>query len=135
MQVKCTPEEEVRQHLIYVMLKRLGYPEALLCVETHLKDVSLPHFSSFQIPNRRIDLLCFQKKMLHPLLMVECKANQVNEKTIAQVIGYNEYVGASFIALATKDKILTGYYEEEKKGYTFIDDLPSYESLLRAIHG
>ncbi|MCH9631056.1 MAG: hypothetical protein S4CHLAM37_10690 [Chlamydiia bacterium] len=129
--MKKSPEEIVRQNILSNMIKRLGYPKALLCVEKSLKDLRAENIERSKVPNRRVDILCYLKKELKPLILIECKAEVLSDKTISQVIGYNKYVGAPYIAIANMDTILTGFYDEERKSYRFIKSLPSYEDLSR----
>lgn len=127
--MKRTPEEIVRQSLILQMTERLGYPKALLSIEKKLSEVC--RFSGETLPNRRLDILCFSKKELEPLLMVECKAITLTEKAIEQVIGYNRYVAAKFVCLANMDTILTGHYDRDLGSYRFQKGLPSYQDLMK----
>lgn len=128
--MKATPEEIVRQALLVKMLD-LGYPSSLIAVEKQLKDFVGADQS--QAPNRRVDIVCFSKGSMRPLLMVECKAIELVSSVIYQVIGYNRFVGASFIAVANSSSILTGWYDSQEEQYRFIETLPSYERLLNAL--
>lgn len=65
--------------------------------------------------------------------MVECKAIDFNKNVIYQVIGYNQFVKASFIAIANGEKILTGWYDGKEGQYRFIETLPSYEQLVNSL--
>lgn len=108
----------------------LGYPKHLISIEKPLKDLAI---DVQNIPYRRVDIICFSKGNIKPLLMVECKALDWNQDVIYQVIGYNQFVQASFIAIANPDKILTGWYDAKHSEYRFIERLPSYEQLLNAL--
>lgn len=112
------------------MLK-IGYPKHLLSIEKDLRD--LVNTSQEDVPYRRVDIVCFSKKTIKPILMVECKAIALNKNVIYQVIGYNQFVQSSFIAIANAEKILTGWYDKEMSQYRFIETLPSYEQLLDAL--
>lgn len=136
--VVASPEERVRQQLLHQMIHHLGFPFAYLSIEKAL--CQIPHLAlkDCTIPNRRMDLVCFckgihPKQELYPLLVVECKAIKLTKDSISQVIGYNHFIQAYFIALANGKEIKTGWYDPIKKGYTFIDFLPSYSSLLKAL--
>ena len=132
--VAALPEEQVRQHLLQYMIEKLSYPATLIAVEQPLRQ--LPHLSVSdlsRIPDRRADVLCFAKTgddVLQPLLLIECKAVKLTSGVINQVLGYNHYVGARFIALVNQEEVRTGWYDPAKKGYSFIDFLPTYPSLL-----
>lgn len=134
--VEATPEELIRQQLIDQMLGELGYPLSFLSIESEL--AQLPHLKLVprdEVPNRRADIIAFQKTgvELLPLLMVECKAVPLTPKFAQQVVGYNEVVQAPFVALANQTQVLTGYFDHEAGHYEFKEGLPSYASLLKSI--
>ena len=111
-----TPEEKVRQALLFKMIHQLGFPKGLVSVER-------------SIGKRRTDIVCYAKNMA-PLLLVECKAISLNEAAIQQALGYNETVGAPFICLANTDEEMTVWFEMNmRKSVPF---LPIYQELCRA---
>ena len=126
----ATPEEAVRQRLLVQMMD-VGYPKQLLSIERGLRELAYSYKG--RVPDRRVDIVCFSKKGLHPLLMVECKAISLNQEAIYQVIGYNRFVKASFVAVANAEKVLTGWYDAATRQYRFIEKLPSYEYLMNAL--
>ena len=79
--VALEPEEWVRQHLIYHLSEKLGYPMGLMAVEHTLilNDVA-----------KRADLGCFNKDRM-PVLLAECKAPNItlSQKTLDQAARYN----------------------------------------------
>lgn len=137
--VKAQPEEIVRQKLVRYMIDHLGYPQSLMIVEREF--FLLPHLAlqgPATLPQRRADILCFAQNLctefpLYPLLMIECKAVTLNAKTLRQVIGYNTYIKARFIAIANGEKIQVGWYDAEKEDYYLIDFLPSYKELVTMV--
>lgn len=130
------PEEQIRQRLIAHMISNLGYPHSQLAVEQPLHQ--MPHLAlqnKQKMPRRRIDLLCFSKEIhpehaFYPLLIVECKAVPLSSKVLNQVIGYNHYIQARFIAVVNESEIRTGWYDFQQKSYIFINTLPAYPDLL-----
>lgn len=129
------PEEVVRIALLEHMIKELGFPQHTLAVEKELS--SLPHVLPKSIPKRRADILCFTKGIhlefdLYPLLLIECKAIKLTRKTINQVVGYNQFVNAYFIAIANSNSIRTGYRTPDGF-YKFVDYLPEYQELMMSI--
>lgn len=115
------------------MIESLGFPKDSLIIEKSLQ--ALPHVQKESVPLRRFDILVFAKEIhpeyaLYPLLMVECKRGAIDEKAIEQVIGYNHYVKAYFIALAGQKEILLGW-KSRQKGYTFQKGLLPFEELVR----
>ncbi len=100
--VASLPEERVRQALIQEMTLRLGYPLENFALEKSLNQ--LPHLKgNAHLPKRRTDLIVFGKGLhshypLYPLLLVECKSIPLTSKTLRQIVGYNQFAGAYFIA-------------------------------------
>lgn len=128
--VKATPEEEVRQQWIQRMTQQLGYPKELLVIEKALGE--LPHLHSTQVPNRRLDILCYGKESsLFPLLLMECKEAPLTEDALNQVIGYNHFVKAAFVATANLTQVQVGFFDQAKNQYIFCHFLPSYKELIQ----
>lgn len=127
---RSSPEEEIRQALLFTLLEK-GYPRPLISVEKELK--SLPHLAHLlTLPKRRLDLLVFAKAEtgLLPLLLIECKAVPLTERSKRQLLGYNRYVGAPFVALANKEEVQVGVFNPEEGNFHFSKGLPAYEELL-----
>lgn len=101
----------------------LGYPSSLILVERKMADLAAP---GMQAPNRRIDILCYQGSTLQPLLLVECKAKSFVDKDLRQLLGYNFYIQARFIALVSPQKVL--FFDVQ--GQTVQERLPEYNTLL-----
>lgn len=134
--VVATPEEVVRQNLIHQMTQTLEYPLSLIAIERGLKEMPHVTFSGKKIPNRRADIICFCKGIdrnhdLYPLLLIECKAVPLSEHVVGQVIGYNHYVKAFFIAVANGNSVKTGW--NTGKGYQFVEGLPSFSQLKTSL--
>jgi hypothetical protein len=136
--VSASPEELVRQKLLNHMLNELGYPRELLVVEKQLSQ--LPHLTSYKssLPDRRADIICYGKDIhpdhaLYPLLLIECKEERALQKAVDQVLGYNYYVQAYFVALVDSQGVRLGYYEKQAKRTHFISSLPPYAELLKAV--
>jgi hypothetical protein len=132
--VRATPEELVRQHWLNWMIHRLQYPKELLVVEKEIKE--LPHLSAISVPDRRVDILCYGKGIhpshsLFPLVMIECKDGRLTDAAFDQVIGYNHFVGARFVAVVNLDEVRLGFYDAIKKKYEFNSVLPSFQELMQ----
>lgn len=113
------------------MVGPLGFPKGLLSVEKSLKE--LPHLAGKPVSDRRLDLLCYAKGIdpfypLYPLLLVECKAVPLTDQGIDQLIGYNHYVGAPFIAAVNAQEMRFAYREGDQ--YRFCSFLPTFEELI-----
>jgi hypothetical protein len=126
-------EEIIRQQLVRHMVEKLGYPRSLITIEKELSQ--LPHLRLTppqNIPKRRADIIAFAKtkSTLSPLIMIECKATPLTPKFAQQVIGYNTFVGAPFLALANARQILTGCFDPSAGIYRFEQGLPPFATLL-----
>ena len=134
--VTATPEERIRQSLLKKMVGALSYPKGLLTVEASLSRVCNKQIISVsKIPTRRLDIICFAKRKnsLVPLLIIECKEDaSLVEAAWQQVLGYNHFVQAPFLAVAYPDGERFGYPTE--KGFVFLSRLPSYTDLIRAVN-
>lgn len=120
--VAATPEELVRQSLLHRMIHQLNYPKSLLAVEKKLSH------------ERRFDVVCYtrHKEMgLIPLLVIECKAEDVFNAAFEQVLGYNMTLGAPFLCIASKTQIRTLWLNKDK--IASVPFLPAYEDLVRGI--
>ncbi len=133
-EIKSDPEELVRHAIVEKMICSLGYPKSYLVVERDL--ASLPHLQNAKnLPNRRVDVACYAKGnfSLQPLLVIECKADRINQKTLDQVLGYNYYIRAAFIGLVGKKQEVIGYFDTKEDKYLFMNSIPTYRELLDAI--
>ena len=112
------------------MVEDLLFPKGLLSVEKDL--ASLPHLSLRTAidPERRLDLLCSTpgRGGLIPLLLIECKAGPLLPSAERQVMGYNEAVGALFMAVVNEQQAKT--FWREKEGIASVPFLPSYPQLV-----
>ncbi|MDR3623678.1 MAG: type I restriction enzyme HsdR N-terminal domain-containing protein [Chlamydiales bacterium] len=139
--VAATPEEIVRQKLIHHLVNELFFPKELIAVEKAIATLAyLTLEERRSAPKRRIDLLCFAKNIhpnhnVYPLLLVECKAIALNVTMKRQLIGYNYYVKAPYVLLAGSSELFFGWYEIEKKGYVWIDYIPSFQALCSSLLG
>jgi hypothetical protein len=90
--VVLTPEEWVRQHLINYLIAHLGYPKALVKIETGLQYNSL---------RKRSDILVYDREG-KPWMIVECKSFDVEltQKSVQQVAVYNTTIHASYVVVS-----------------------------------
>ncbi len=135
--VAALPEERIRQGLIQEMTQKLGYPLGSLALEKNLNQ--LPHLKTqVSLPKRRADLIVFAKNLhpqhvFYPLLLIECKAVSLTNKVLRQIIGYNQFVGAHFIAAVNQHHSYLGWYHDDYKDFRFQEGLLSYEILLKQV--
>lgn len=128
------PEERIRQALVQHMVEALGYPASLMAVEKALSQ--MPHLARHpgRLPLRRADVVSFAVGIhphhsIFPLLLVECKALSLGQKAVDQVIGYNHFLGAPFVALADHQRVVTGFKDGKSGQWRFQEGLPAYEAL------
>jgi len=89
--VTLTPEEEVRQKVLYLLVEHLHVPAGLLAVEYSVKVNGL---------DKRCDAVIFGPEG-SPLMIVECKAQtvKITEKTLDQAVRYFSALQPNFLLL------------------------------------
>lgn len=121
----ATPEELVRQRILLHLTQELGYPPHAIAIEKKLSE--LPMLKHREVPDRRLDILCFESETLRPLLLIECKGVSLQDKMLSQVMGYNAFIGAPLICLANEREFLLGW-DDETRPLPF-ERLPTYQTL------
>lgn len=118
----ATPEERVRQGMLE-HLASLGYPRHLMQTEVKLKADS-----GKKTPHRRLDIVCYrpEKTGFSPLLLIECKAKYLGDSALAQLVGYNYFLKAPFICLASVSEIKCFSAADITRSIA----LPTYEEAL-----
>jgi sulfur carrier protein ThiS len=124
--VKALPEEIVRQSILHHLINELGFPAGGIAVEKSLRQMPLQ--TEKHPPLRRADIICFHRDL--PLLLIECKAVPLNSKSVRQVIGYNWFLKAPFIALVNQTEIRFGWYNKTQNEYQFTAHIPPYSELI-----
>jgi len=120
--VRLTPEEEVRQRFARYLVEEKGYPASLVMTEYSLKVNKL---------SRRCDILV-HKPAGHPVLLVECKAPEVkiSQASFDQVARYNLAFRVRYLMVTNGLKHYCCQLDFETEKITFLNEIPSYESLL-----
>lgn len=127
--LEALPEEIVRQKLLYYLVEELGYPAPSIIIEKELSEI--PFVCGKRVPERRIDVLCLEKGGGAPLLLIECKAVRLQEKMVAQVEGYNAFIRAPLICLASERELLLRWREDLP--FSKLEKIPTYEQLTRDV--
>lgn len=113
-----SPEEWVRQHLVWYLIHEKKVPQSLIAVERKLV---INHLE------RRFDVLVFDRQG-KPYLLCECKAPDValNETTSLQIAQYNSVLMAPFLLIS--NGLLHFYYilNEELRVYESVEALPLF---------
>ncbi len=129
--VVAYPEEIIRQKLISFLVEELFFPIASIAVEKQLSELLPKHLKRTKRVRRRMDLLCYEERFFNPLLLIECKATSLNRKMLLQILGYNTYLKAPFIALVNENEQLLGWKKQNQ--LQIINRIPSYLELLEMI--
>lgn len=102
--VTLTPEEQVRQKMLYYLVETRKVAAGLIAVEYSIKVNNLP---------KRADIVVFNK-LGEPQMIVECKAETVpiTEKVLDQAIRYYSGLKVKYLTL-TNGKTMFCYKVEE----------------------
>ena len=102
--VSLTPEEQVRQKMLYFLVETRKVAAGLIAVEYSIKVNNLP---------KRADIVVFNK-LGEPQMIVECKAETVpiTEKVLDQAIRYYSGLKVQYLTL-TNGKTMFCYKVEE----------------------
>jgi hypothetical protein len=119
--VILTPEEWVRQHIVFYLVDQKGYLPGLMGVEKMVVINGL---------KQRYDLVCFNQ-LAQPLLIVECKAPEVTIKreTLEQVNRYNEILQATTMMITNGKETYVLTKNSTNQRITFLHDIPSFEEI------
>lgn len=117
--ISLTPEEEVRQKMLYLLVEHLNVPAGLVAVEYSVKVNGL---------DKRCDVVVFGKDG-RPLMIVECKAPSVklSQTTLEQAARYYSALHSNYLMLYNGNEC---YCFNTKDGnLEAVDHLPSYEEM------
>ena len=119
--LQCTPEEEVRQWVVYHLTQVLDYPIINITVEKQIKYLNR---------NKRFDILIY--KDAKPIFLIECKAPKVavNQTTLNQISTYNFALNVPYLLITNGANQICCKVENARKTYEFLEAIPSYKSLL-----
>ena len=117
--VALTPEEEVRQKTLYLLVEHLGVPAGLLAVEYSVKVNGL---------DKRADAVVFGNEG-RPLMIVECKAPSVTltETVLEQALRYHSVLQPQYLLLT--NGTVTYCYKSEGASLRPLDHLPDYKEM------
>lgn len=111
-----TPEEEVRQKALYLLVEHLGVPAGLVAVEYSIKVNGL---------DKRCDAVVFGRDG-NPLMIVECKAASVklSQNTLEQAVCYYSALQPRYLMLYNGNECYC--FKSENGKLTAMDHLPLY---------
>ena len=115
-----TPEEEVRQKALYLLVEHLGVPAGLLAVEYSIKVNGL---------DKRCDAVVFGTEG-NPLMILECKAATVKltQDTLEQAVRYHSALKPKFLMLYNGADCYC--FKSENGTLIPLNHLPTYSEML-----
>jgi type I site-specific restriction endonuclease len=118
--IEATPEEWVRQNIIHYLINHKQVPASMISIEKQLL---------LNSTKRRTDLVIFDSN-LKPLLIIECKAPQIeiNQLTIDQALRYNLELNVPAVFLS--NGLNHVFLKIENNEPKVLRDIPNYLSLL-----
>lgn len=124
MWLVLTPEEWVRQHLIFFLQKERNFPAGLMTPELSLKVNGM---------SKRADLVVYDKSAT-PILLAECKAPEVsiNQAVFDQASRYNITAKVPYLLVTNGLKHYCSRIDFETGTFSFLPDIPLYEDLKRS---
>ncbi|MDR2835452.1 MAG: type I restriction enzyme HsdR N-terminal domain-containing protein [Bacteroidales bacterium] len=119
--IVCTPEEWVRQNLIKFLISELKIPQTLIALE---KQIILAN------RHLRFDAIVYDRN-IKPLILIECKAPQVNiaQKVFDQIWNYNYEISAPYFIVTNGITFVMGKCDKEK-GVKFFEQTKTFEEIM-----
>ena len=112
-----TPEEEVRQKMLYYLVEQKKYPSGLIAVEYSIKVNNLP---------KRCDIVVFNKEA-KPMMIVECKAESVpiTQKVLDQAVRYYSGLNVEYLLLTNGKTMYCYRIDMENQKIESLSELPN----------
>jgi hypothetical protein len=117
--VALTPEEEVRQKMLYFLVEHLHVPAGLVAVEYSVKVNGL---------DKRADAVVFGTEG-RPLMIVECKAPSValTQAVLEQALRYHSALQPKFLLLSNGETLHC--FKVEERAVHPMDHLPDFAEM------
>ena len=117
--VALTPEEEVRQKVLYLLVEQLHVPAGLVAVEYSVKVNGL---------DKRADVVAFGADG-RPLMVVECKAPAValTQAVLEQTLRYHSALQPKFLLLSNGETLHC--LKVEERAVHPLDHLPDFAEM------
>ena len=117
--VALTPEEKVRQQMLFLLVEHLHVPAGLLAVEYSVKVNGL---------DKRADAVVFGTDG-RPVMIVECKASTVKltETVLEQAVRYHSALRPKYLLLSNGN--VTYCYLVEGQALSPLDHFPDYAEM------
>jgi len=116
--IVLTPEEWVRQHVVFYLVGQKNYPASLIAIEKSIK---------VNTRIKRFDIACYNTEA-NPIVLIECKAPEIkiNRSTMEQALRYNSQIQAPCIVLTNGLDLVCALIDFETKEVKYISDIPAY---------
>ncbi len=110
-----TPEEWVRQHILFYLIETLGYSISSIALEVPVNQVGM---------RKRADIVVY--KQAKPYIMVECKrpSVQITQQTFDQIARYNRIIGSDLLMVSNGLNHFYCIMDYENERYQFLRELP-----------
>ena len=117
--VLLTPEEEVRQKILYLLVEHLKVPAGLMAVEYSMKVNGL---------DKRADAVVFGTEG-SPLMVVECKASsvEITQAVLDQALRYHSALRPRYLLLS--NGTVTYCFKTEGQTLQSLDHLPDFTEM------
>ena len=121
--IKLTPEEWVRQHFIYFLYKKLGYPLSLMKVEKQILVNNL---------KKRFDIVTYNSSGEMKVL-IECKAARIelDASVFDQAARYNLSLKVPYLVITNGMKHYCAEVSVESKAISYLNNIPTYKEVKR----
>ena len=118
-----TPEEWVRQHFIYFLYKKLGYPLSLMKVEKQILVNNL---------KKRFDIVTYNSSGEMKVL-IECKAARIelDASVFDQAARYNLSLKVPYLVITNGMKHYCAEVSVESKAISYLNNIPTYKEVKR----
>ena len=118
--VARTPEEEVRQWFISVMISGMKIPSHMMMSEVPIR---------FGDKDYRADIVAYGRDA-SPLMIVECKQPSVaiDQKVLDQAIRYNNVLNVKYIAITNGVK--TFIFTKVGEKFEFMEKAPLWDEMI-----
>lgn len=112
-----TPEEWVRQHVVWYLIEHLGYPAGRVAVEKSLKLHGM---------SKRADVVVYSEKG-EPFLLVECKSTdvEISQDVFDQAARYNLVLRVPYLMVTNGLRHFTAQINFEENNWHFLQSLPA----------
>lgn len=111
-----TPEEWVRQNIIYFLMLQKKVPSSLISVEKEIKLGEL---------KKRYDIVIYDRETV-PWMIIECKEMNVSlsEKTLEQILRYHISIPAKYLMITNGSHCFG--FEKSKGQFMEMNEFPNY---------